>query len=164
MPVYEFYCSRCHRIYNFLSRRVETERRPACPICGKPDLEREVSLFAVVKPRPDSEEGPLPDVDEARMEKAVEALAREADGLDEDDPKQAARLMRRLYDAAGLRLGPGMEEAIRRMEAGEDPDKVEQELGDLLEEDPLFEAGSGGLRDMGRRLRPPVVDDTLYEL
>ena len=28
MPVYEFYCSDCHAILNFLSRQVNTDKRP----------------------------------------------------------------------------------------------------------------------------------------
>ncbi|MDW7710565.1 MAG: FmdB family zinc ribbon protein [Deferrisomatales bacterium] len=170
MPVYEFYCPDCHAIFNFLSRRVNTDKRPACPACRRPDLERQVSLFAISRGRKESEEGGLPDLDEARMEQAMEALAAEADGLDEDDPRQAARMMRKLYGAMGMDLGPGMEEAIRRMEAGEDPDAVEEELGDLLEqEDPFSEAGSGKapkgrLKGFRRRYLRPRVDDTLYEL
>jgi hypothetical protein len=66
-----------------------------------------------------------------------------------------ARMMRKLFDTTGLPLGPNMEEAIRRMEAGEDPDKIEEELGDLLDQedpfggepgpaDPMRAAHSGG--------------------
>jgi hypothetical protein len=104
----------------------------------------------------------MPDIDENKMEKAMMALAREAENMNEEDPRQAARLMRKLYDSTGLDLGPGMEEAIRRLEAGEDPDQIEEELGDqLAEEDPL-----GTLPKRGGKsgLRPPAVDETLYEL
>jgi hypothetical protein len=86
--------------------------------------------------------------------------------MSEDDPRQMARLMRKIYDSTGLQLGEGIEEAIRRMEAGDDPEKIEEELGDVMEtEDPLL--GTGGKKlgqALRRRLRPPTVDDTLYEL
>ena len=169
MPVYEFYCSRCHRIFNFMARRPDVDKRPSCPKCGKPRLERKVSLFAVSRRIEEpSEEEDFPDIDEARLEKAMEALAGEAEHMDEDDPRQVAGLMRKLYSATGLELGPGMEEAIRRMEAGEDPDKIEEELGDVLEqEDPLAdltEKGKGRLRSLRNRLLPPSVDETLYDL
>ncbi len=170
MPVYEFYCPDCHTIYNFLSRRVETQRKPDCPKCARPALERQVSVFAISKGRKDGEDGDLPDLDDARMEQAMEAMAAEAEGMDEDDPRQAARLMRKLYGAMGMELGSGMEEAIRRMEAGEDPDAIEEEMGDLLEgEDPFSGVGGGkkageGLRALRRRMLRPKVDDTLYEL
>lgn len=170
MPVYEFYCPDCHTIFNFLSRRVETQRRPDCPRCDRPELERQVSVFAISKGRGEAQEGGLPDLDESRMEQAMESLAAEAEGMDESDPRQAARLMRKLYGAMGMDLGSGMEEAIRRMEAGEDPDAVEEEMGDLLEgEDPFSGAAEGkkaggGLRELRRRILRPRVDETLYEL
>ena len=86
--------------------------------------------------------------------------------MDEDDPRQAARLMRKLYGATGMELGSGMEEAIRRMEAGEDPDQIEQDLGDVLEQEDPF-AGMGakaGLKGFRQRFLKPGVDETLYEL
>ncbi len=48
------------------------------------------------------------------------------------------------------------------MEAGEDPESIEAEMGDLLEgEDPFsFQPKSGRT---GRR-NPPIVDETLYDL
>ena len=165
MPIYEFYCSDCHRIFNFLSRRVGDSRRPTCPRCERPRLERRVSRFAISKGRSEPEADGLPDFDEARLEKAMAAMAGEADRLDENDPRQMAGLMRKLYDTTGLQLGRGMEEAIRRMEAGEDPDKIEEEMGDLLEgEDPFTFDGQAALKGLRRRLAPPEVDETLHEL
>ncbi len=75
-------------------------------------------------------------------------------------------MMRRLFDATGLPLGSGMEEAIRRMEAGEDPEQVEQDLGEVLEADPLAGGGDSQRRTLKglRRLLPPSVDTRLYEL
>jgi putative FmdB family regulatory protein len=171
MPIYEFYCSDCHKIYKFLARRLQLERAPGCPGCGREKLERQVSLFAVARRRGKEPEGaddgvPEPDIDESKLEDAMRMLEGEAEGIDEEDPRQAARLMRKLYGATGLKLGPTMEEAIRRMEAGEDPESIEGELGDALEsEDPFL--GEGGLKDvkaLRRRLAPPAVDDTLYDL
>ena len=45
-----------------------------------------------------------------------------------------AKMMRKLSDATGMKFGESMEEAMRRMEAGEDPDKIEDEMGDLLDD------------------------------
>ena len=42
---------------------------------------------------------------------------------------------------------------------------IEEEMGDLLEGDELMLVrGKGSLHQLGRRLRPPSVDDNLYEL
>ena len=74
-------------------------------------------------------------------------------------------MMRKLYETTGMQLGGNMEEAMRRIEAGEDPDKVEEEMGDLLEEEgPLPEEGKSTFRQMSRRMKPPSVDQTLYDL
>jgi putative FmdB family regulatory protein len=167
MPLYEFYCSECHCIFNFISRRVDTKSRPACPRCKKPRMERKVSLFSLSKGRKESdEETPFPDMDESRMEKVMEEMSREADSMDEEDPRQMGRLMRKLYNASGMELGAGMQEAIQRMESGEDMDQIEADMGDVLEnEDPFSAEGAKkGLKKLRNRVLPPNVDDELYEL
>jgi putative FmdB family regulatory protein len=171
MPVYEFYCSDCHTIYNFFSRRINTEAVPACPnpACDNSQLERRMSIFAISRGRQEGEEGDealFGDMDESKMEQMMASLAGEMEGLDEDDPRQAAKLMRRLYETTGLKLTDGMEEAIRRMEAGEDPEKIEEEMGDVFDEENPFVAAGGkaGLKELRSRVLPPRVDETLYDL
>ena len=96
----------------------------------------------------------------------MQLLEREAGNLDEDDPRAAARVMRELSKASGLEMSPAMEEAMRRMEAGEDPEAVEEDLGetlDALDQDmPFLPPGSRAKRPL--RLRPPKKDETLYDL
>jgi putative FmdB family regulatory protein len=162
MPVYEFYCSDCHTIFNFLSRRVNTEKQPDCPKCGRPGLERQVSQFAVSKGRKEEPVEGMPDMDEAQMERAMESLAGEMDGMDENDPRQMARFMRKFTEATGMNLGSDMEETMRRLEAGEDPEKIEEEMGDLFNEENPF--GREGVKKLKRRYVPPSHDDTLYVL
>jgi putative FmdB family regulatory protein len=164
MPIYEFYCPDCNTIYSFFSSTVNTEKRPHCPRCPREELDRWLSPFSTLRRSKagGDEEMPLPDIDQEKMERAMAALAQEADSLDEEDPRQAAQLMRKLSDMTGLNLGPAMEEAIQRMEAGQDPEEIEQEMGDLLEEVDPFAPSS---RKGGRGRRPaPKVDDTLYSL
>jgi putative FmdB family regulatory protein len=169
MPLYEFYCQDCHTIYNFFSPRINTEKRPDCPKCGRPELERQVSVFAISKNRPDTGEGEdgmdgMPDLsglDEAKLERAMSMMAREAEGMDEDDPRQAAQLMRKLCDVTGMNFGEGMEEALARMEAGEDPEQVEAEMGDMFENMDFSPTGAKKLR---RALRAPARDETIYDM
>jgi len=173
MPIYEFYCADCHMVFNFLSKTINTTKRPSCPRCGRPELERRVSRFAIGRrssPSADAESDSdllPPGLDESKLEAAMESLAQEAENVDENDPRQMARVMRKLYETAGLPVGEKMEEAMRRLEAGEDPDRIEEEMGDLLdEEDPLAAPSRppGRLRELSRRLKPPRVDETLYDL
>jgi putative FmdB family regulatory protein len=161
MPIYEFYCETCNTIFNFFSRRINTEKVPACPKCGKA-LQRQMSTFAVVgRAREENDELP-PGFDESRMERAMGELMQEAENINEEDPRQMAQFMRKFTEKSGLNLGEGMEEAIARLEAGEDPAKIEEEMGDVFEgEDPLstLQKKSGSLHR-----RPPLRDETLYEL
>lgn len=168
MPIYEFYCPDCHTIYNFYSRRINTEKVPACPAAGGGHrLERQVSLFSISKGRKEDDGGDdmLDGIDESRLEQAMMAMSGEMENIDENDPRQAARMMRRLFDSTGLKLSGGMEEAISRMEAGEDAEQIEAEMGDLLEEEEPFAVKPRRLLDdLRRRYLPPRVDETLYEL
>jgi putative FmdB family regulatory protein len=163
MPIYEFYCSKCNTIYNFFSKTVNTEKIPICPKCKTSSLSRQVSVFSVAgraKEGSNIEDMPF---DESRMEKAMQMFEKDAGNINEEDPKQAAALMRKLSDAAGLKLGSGMDEAIRRLERGEDPDLIESEMGDVLEqEDPFSLSGKKG---SGRSQRTtPLRDEALYDL
>ena len=164
MPIYEFYCDACNTIFNFFSRSVNTAKKPKCPLCKKKTLSRRMSAFAVTgRAKEDGDANDLP-FDETRMEKAMQTLASEAESINEDDPRQAANLMRKLTDMTGMELGPGMTEALRRMEQGEDPDQIETEMGDLLEgEDPFVLPGKKGGKKAGKR-PAPRRDETLYDL
>jgi len=57
-----------------------------------------------------------------------------------------------------------MDEALRRMEKGEDPEQVEAELGNILEEeDPFSLSGKKGIHNQTKR-KEPFKDETLYDL
>ncbi len=164
MPIYEFFCADCNTIFNFFSRSVDTKKKPKCPRCKTRTLSRVMSRFAFTGKAKESGDGDDLPIDEGRMEKAMQALAGEAESISEDDPRQAANLMRKLTDMTGLELGPGMTEALRRMERGEDPDQIEAEMGDLLEgEDPFVLPGKKGGKPGGGH-PAPRRDETLYDL
>ncbi len=165
MPIYEFYCSNCHTLYNFLSRKIDTKKIPSCPECNKFELEKKISLFSISKGLSENEDVSLPNIDESKMEKVIHDLAGEADTINENDPKQVGKLMRKLYNSTGLSLGPGMEEAILRLETGEDPDKIEHELGDVIEsEDPFSSSIKSTIKSIAKKSLPPNIDETLYEM
>jgi putative FmdB family regulatory protein len=170
MPMYEFFCRECNRIYTFYSRTINTEKTPPCPKCNRPDLKRLISRFAVKSRSKGSDDagetGETPElpIDESRVEQAIGALASEAEGIDENNPRQAATLMRRFSALAGLKLGDKMEDAIARMEAGEDPASLEQEMGDLDEGDLFTFDGSASPGRAARNRAAPSRDETLYEM
>ncbi len=106
----------------------------------------------------------MPDIDESKMQKAMSMLEKNMDKIDEDDPRQAAKLMRDLTSATGLEMGDSMEEALSRLEKGEDPEKIEQEMGDLLEGDDQLFKKSNKTRRKKASTPKPKKDETLYEL
>ena len=169
MPIYEFYCPDCHTVFNFFSARIDTAARPDCPRCERRELERKPSRFATLKSRADEEgEDDLPPglegLDEAKIEGAMESLMREMDGMEhEEDPRAMGRMMRRFSELSGLEMGDRMEEMIQRMEAGEDPENLEEEMGDDLEGE-SFDDFFKLKKAAAARRRRPRVDDDLYFL
>jgi putative FmdB family regulatory protein len=144
MPIYEYECAKCGRVSSFLVRNVSAHEAPKCPKCGHPKMSRAISRFAAAKGGrkdeggaagaggfapdadaagpggPDDEGGgPMPDLS------AFE-------GLDENNPRSMGRAMRQLAGQTGEALDPEMEEVCRRLEAGEDPEKIEDRMGDAL--------------------------------
>ena len=167
MPIYEFYCRDCHTIYSFFARRVDTETIPKCPKGEKKHkLQRQMSRFAISKGRSENPDGgPDFDMDDEQMEKAMMQMAGELEGADEEAPRSMARMMRKLMDTTGMNMGEGMEEAIRRMEAGEDPDKVEEDLADVLDGEDPFSTGESKIKGIARRItEAPNVDPEVYDM
>ncbi|MBT8340629.1 MAG: zinc ribbon domain-containing protein [Desulfatitalea sp.] len=163
MPIYEFYCEPCNTIFNFFSRSINTSKRPKCPHCKNDTLSRRMSTFAVTGRAAEADDAEALPFDESKMERAMQMLSGEAEHMNEDDPRQAADLMRRLTDMTGLELGDGMQEALRRMENGEDPDQIEADLSDVLENEDPFQAGAKKGKGGHRRVAPRR-DETLYDL
>lgn len=168
MPIYEFYCRDCHLLLNFFSARVDTDARPECPHCGRPGLERRPARFATLRGGDGGEGEEAPEeLDEGRMEAAMDSLLGEMEELGEsEDPRHLARMLRSVGEASGLEPGEKMREILGRLEAGEDPESLEDEMEDLGDDEE-------GLSELFRRrreggaapsARPPGVDEELYFL
>lgn len=176
MPIYEFYCPDNHKIYSFLARAGGmSDAVPRCPDNPKYKMQKAISSFAFIgRAKEKAEGGPgEPDLDDPRMMAMMAEMEKEMSGMDEEnpDPKAMARMMRKMGDLSGQAMPAAVEEMIARMEKGEDPEKLEEEYGDALENfDPM--GGEGELGDGeeagkgGRRLRfgRPKRDPQLYEM
>jgi len=92
------------------------------------------------------------------MEAEMMRFAAEMEHLDENDPKAMASAVRKMTELAGEPVTPAMEEMIRRLEAGEDPDRIEEDLGDALEGE-MGEEGGGGFGGAA-----PTQDGGLYPM
>jgi putative FmdB family regulatory protein len=161
VPIFEFLCPACNRIYSFLSLSAKPTRQPVCPRCGAKDLSRVPSAFAVSTGRKSADEKPTQAAGEpddaamARMEQEVMRMTGDLDEKDAEDPRVMARMMRRLAEASGEKMTPTMEEMFRRLESGEDPEALEDELGPQLEAE-MGDQGDGG--------GAPARDEGLYNL
>jgi hypothetical protein len=77
-------------------------------------------------------------------------------------------MMRKMTEATGQAMPKEMEQMIRRLEAGEDPEKLEEEFGDAFDgmDLPDEPKGDTDTSAAGSRLRSrrPVRDPALYEM
>jgi putative FmdB family regulatory protein len=160
MPIFEYLCRPCNRIYSFLSLRLQPEREPVCPRCGSTELTRVPSAFAVTGTRKTGSGTDSRGSDDAApgagLEERALRMAGEMSEADAEDPRAMARMMRRLARESGEPITPAMDEMFRRMEAGEDPEALEEELGPRLEEEMGEADDDGG--------GAPSRDDGLYNL
>jgi hypothetical protein len=169
MPIYEYYCPGNHRIYQFYARTLAQGRTvPPCPDNPRLRMRRILSPFAVTggaAQAPAAEAAAPGGPDDARMEAAMGAMEREFSGMDENDPRAMGRMMRRMADLSGEPIGGEMEEVVRKLEEGADPDSLEDRLGAPPEDGagPQGEAQAGGRRGPRPRRAAPVRDPKLYD-
>jgi predicted nucleic acid-binding Zn ribbon protein len=182
MPIYEYFCPDNNRIYQFFAKTLaQGQTTPKCPDNPAFRMERVMSAFAITgkaegkkKDAPtapaDGGEtaaqhetgnmgGPGADgPDDARMEAAFSQMEREMDGVDENDPRAMGRMMRKMSELTGEKLDESMEEVVRKLEEGTDPDKLEDQMGDA------FPEGEGGEDGLGGGFRgAPTRDPHLYD-
>lgn len=172
MPIYEFFCPQNNRIYSFFARSLAYAGKvPRCPDNAKWKMEKMMSNFAVTgRAKEKPEAAPGGDADDPRLERAMAEMEREFAGVSESDnpdPRLLARMMRRMSDLAGEKVPAAMQEMIARLEKGEDPEKLEAEYGDALD-DMDGGADTPEARDAVARLRKRSArvtrDPTLYEM
>jgi hypothetical protein len=63
------------------------------------------------------------------MEAAMSAMEGEFANVDENDPRAMGRMMRRMAELTGEKIDGEMEEVVRKLEEGADPESLEDQLG-----------------------------------
>ncbi len=174
MPIYEFYCPDNNTLYSFFARSLAySGLTPRCPDGAQFRMEREISKFAITgraKEKPElPEQGDQ--MDDPRIQSALAQMEKEMSGLDTDnpDPKMLARMMRRMSALTGEKIPGRMDELMRRMEAGEDVERLEAEYGDAFD---AIENGETSEEWAAKALqarllkmrKAPVRDPMLYEM
>jgi len=113
MPVYEYRCQSCRRKSSIFVRSFSAEVNASCEHCQCSDMSRLFSRFAVHR----SSGGGLDDV------------AGDFGGMEDADPRAMAQMMRQMSTETGEAIDPEMGEMLDRMEAGEMPDEMADDMG-----------------------------------
>jgi putative FmdB family regulatory protein len=104
MPIYEYKCQECGRIFGLLIRTDLQTQEPRCKHCDSPELKRLVSRPGLVRSKTSAEAGQL---------RAV-------------DPRRAVENVSRMYDRSGIDPGQGFEDVAKRAAAGDSPHELKE--------------------------------------
>jgi hypothetical protein len=136
MPIYEYYCPNNHTIYQFYAKTLaQGQRIPKCPHNPSFEMRKLLSSFAVTSGGKSDDPSPTDAGDkseaeeDSRMEAAMNAMEKEFSNVDENDPRAIGRMMRRMSEITGEKIDGEMEDVVRRLEEGEDPEALEEEMG-----------------------------------
>ncbi len=137
MPIYEYYCPDNHTIYQFYAKTLAQGKTvPKCPDNAAYRMQKVVSAFAITGGGKSDETPPTAEnasagetAEDARMEAAMAAMEGEFANVDENDPRAMARMMRRMSELTGEKIDGEMEEVVRKLEEGADPESFEEQLG-----------------------------------
>lgn len=133
MPQYEFRCSNCRRsarlffTFDEYDEIQTSNASPTCPHCGERALRRRIGRIAIAKS------------EDARMDSLLDESALGA--LDEDDPRELGRFMRKMSREMGEDLGEEFGEVVDRLEKGQSPEDIEKAMPDLADD----AGGMGGV-------------------
>jgi hypothetical protein len=186
MPIYEYYCPQNHTVYQFFAKTLaQGKLLPKCPANPKWTLQKTVSQFAFTGRATEptaAAPGADADGDDPRMEAAMQAMESEFSSVDENDPRAMGRMMRRMAELTGEKIDGEMEEVVRKLEEGTDPETLDEQLGsggpggENGEDDPYGESPGGAsgtqseaerkearMRYKLRRAAPPRRDPQLYD-
>lgn len=117
MPVYEFHCNSCRRVFSVLVRSFSADVVAVCPRCGAQDARRLISRFSVGHS------------EDSRADRLTD-MAGDMGDVDENDPRSVARWARRMSSELGEDAGPEFNDLVDRLDSGESPESIEQSLGD----------------------------------
>ena len=168
MPIYEFYCPDNNKLYSFFARSLSMkDKLPRCPDGKELRMEKRLSRFAVIgKAKEDNRDDPFAGIDESKMDSFMAEMERDMGSLDEEnpDPRQLGHFMRKMTDVMGDKTPPELREMVRRLEAGEDPEKLEEQFGGSDTDEAGEALFSQFISHVKAARKEPVRDPKLYEM
>jgi putative FmdB family regulatory protein len=118
MPRYDYRCQSCKKRSVIFQTYAEYGRKKVkCPHCGSAELQRLIGRVRVAR----SEESRLDELSDPS----------DWGDVDESDPRSMARMMRKMGSELGEDMPGEFDEVVDRLEAGEDPDEIEESMPDL---------------------------------
>lgn len=126
MPNYDYICQNCKKRFSLFIRYEEYGKvAVVCPACQSDQVQRKIGRVRIAH----STDSRLEDLSDPSN---LDVL--------EDDPRSLGRMMRQMSEETGEEMGPEFDEVVHRLEAGQHPEQIEQDLPDLLGD----EGGAGG--------------------
>lgn len=160
MPIYEYACPQCRTIFNFLSKRINPKRQPHCPKCGRSELVKEISSFAAISGAKTEANADTAEDNERQIMRVMGELERDVSRFDENNPRHIAHLMRKIQRILPENAIPAKIETVaKRLESGEEPEKIEEDMEELFSE--LQHPGAGGSPESEENF---ARDPELYDL
>jgi len=118
MPRYDYRCQSCKKRSVIFQTYAEYGRKKVkCPHCGSTELQRQIGRVRIAR----SEESRLDELSDPS----------DWGDVDENDPRSMARMMRKMGSELGEDMPGEFDEVVDRLEAGEDPDDIEESMPDL---------------------------------
>ena len=118
MPRYDYRCQSCKkRSVIFQTYAEYGQKMVKCPHCGSSELQRLIGRVRIAR----SEESRLDELSDPS----------DWGDVDENDPRSMARMMRKMGSELGEDMPGEFDEVVDRLEAGEDPDEIEESMPDL---------------------------------
>jgi len=148
MPIYEFYSPRNRKIYSFYSRSLRnSEKIPHCPDGKDHKMIKLLSTFSItgnssneeeleIDHSSDQEQDPFANLSESQSAQFKHEMEKAMSSMDDEnpDPRQMGAMMRKMCEMTGEKMDGVMEEVVRKLEEGEDPERLEENLGCSMEE------------------------------
>lgn len=118
MPRYDYRCQSCKKRSVIFQTYAEYGRKKVkCPHCGSVELQRLIGRVRIAR----SEESRLDELSDPS----------DWGDVDENDPRSMARMMRKMGSELGEDMPGEFDEVVDRLEAGEDPEDIEDSMPDL---------------------------------
>ena len=160
MPIYEFYSPTTNKIYSFYSRRLINDQDvPNCPDGKNYRMKRLISGFSITGKNSKDEEfqtgiensaetDPFAKLDDSQSALVMKEMEKTISGMDDEnpDPRQMGSLMRRMCEMTGEKMDGAMEEVIRKLEEGANPEELEAKMEGVMDDPDGTDEGNDAIQ------------------